>query len=46
LARFGGANIPPKWMDLKPNDIETRKSFNFSPLPPSNQQSAENHHWQ
>jgi coronin-7 len=26
---FGGANIPPKRMDLKPNDMETRKSFDF-----------------
>ena len=43
-SRFGGAKIPPKRMDLKPNDIETRKSggrVRFSLLSPSNQ-SAEN----
>jgi coronin-7 len=27
---FGGANLPPKRMDLKPNDMETRKSFDFA----------------
>ena len=33
---FGGANIPPKRMDLKPNDMETRKSFDFA-APPHHQ---------
>jgi coronin-7 len=40
---FGGANIPPKRMDLKPNDMETRKSFDFAAPPPPSNQSAENH---
>jgi hypothetical protein len=37
---FGGANIPPKRMDLKPNDMETRKSFDFA-APPHHQIRAQ-----